>query len=42
MVDQQVYASKVTRVVYMTNEAVEGSDALLQNRDPNWEKYPYY
>jgi naphthoate synthase len=42
MVGQQVFAGEATRMAYMTDEAVEGRDAFLQKRDPNWEEYPYY
>lgn len=42
MVGQQVFAGEATRMAYMTDEAVEGRDAFLQKRDPNWEDYPYY
>jgi len=26
----------------MTDEAVEGKDAFLQKRDPDWSRFPYY
>ncbi|GAA2546590.1 naphthoate synthase [Neomicrococcus aestuarii] len=39
---QQVFAGEATRLAYMTDEAVEGRDAFLQKRDPNWSDYPYY
>jgi len=26
----------------MTDEAVEGRDAFLQRRDPDWSPFPYY
>jgi naphthoate synthase len=26
----------------MTDEAVEGRDAFLQRRDPDWSSFPYY
>lgn len=42
MVGQQVFAGEATRMAYMTDEAVEGRDAFLEKRDPNWENYPYY
>jgi len=29
-------------MAYMTDEAVEGRDAFLQKRDPDWSNYPYY
>ena len=39
---QQVFAGEATRMGYMTDEAVEGRDAFLQKRDPNWSDFPYY
>ncbi|MBG6084129.1 1,4-dihydroxy-2-naphthoyl-CoA synthase [Zhihengliuella flava] len=39
---QQVFAGEATRMAYMTDEAVEGRDAFLGKRDPNWSAYPYY
>ena len=42
MVGQQVFAGEATRLAYMTDEAVEGRDAFLQKRPPDWAKYPYY
>ena len=39
---QQVFAGEATRLAYMTDEAVEGRDAFLQRRDPNWTSFPYY
>ncbi|MDO4253890.1 MAG: 1,4-dihydroxy-2-naphthoyl-CoA synthase [Kocuria sp.] len=42
MVGQQVFAGEATRMGYMTDEAVEGRDAFLDKRDPDWSKFPYY
>ncbi|UNU75062.1 1,4-dihydroxy-2-naphthoyl-CoA synthase [Corynebacterium pseudodiphtheriticum] len=39
---QQVFAGEATRLAYMTDEAVEGKEAFLEKRDPNWEEFPYY
>ncbi len=39
---QQVFAGEATRLAYMTDEAVEGRDAFLAKRDPDWSGYPYY
>nr|WP_189349013.1 1,4-dihydroxy-2-naphthoyl-CoA synthase [Zhihengliuella salsuginis] len=39
---QQVFAGEATRMAYMTDEAVEGRDAFLAKRDPDWSDYPYY
>jgi naphthoate synthase len=42
LVGQQVFAGEATRLAYMTDEAVEGRDAFLEKRPPNWSKFPYY
>src|SRR3954463_288697 len=42
MVGQQVFAGEATRLAYMTDEAVEGRDAFLQKRDPDWSPFPWY
>ena len=42
MVGQQVFAGEATRLAYGTDEAVEGRDAFLQKRDPNWAPYPWH
>ena len=42
MVGQQVFAGEATRLAYGTDEAVEGRDAFLQKRDPDWSPYPYH
>ncbi len=39
---QQVFAGEATRLAYMGDEAVEGRDAFLQKRVPDWSPYPYY
>ncbi|GAA3278767.1 1,4-dihydroxy-2-naphthoyl-CoA synthase [Nesterenkonia halobia] len=39
---QQVFAGEATRMGYMTDEAVEGRDAFLAKREPNWADFPYY
>ncbi len=39
---QQVFAGEATRMAYMTDEAVEGRDAFLEKRDPDWSAHPYY
>ena len=39
---QQVFAGEATRLAYMTDEAVEGRDAFLEKRDPDWSRFPYY
>jgi naphthoate synthase len=42
LVGQQVFAGEATRLAYMTDEAVEGRDAFLEKRDPDWSRFPYY
>ncbi len=42
LVGQQVFAGEATRLAYMTDEAVEGRDAFLQRREPDWSSFPYY
>ena len=39
---QQVFAGEATRLAYMTEEAVEGRDAFLEKRAPDWSRFPYY
>jgi naphthoate synthase len=39
---QQVFAGEATRLAYMTDEAVEGRDAFLEKRPPDWSAYPWY
>lgn len=42
LVGQQVFAGEATRLAYMTDEAVEGRDAFLEKRPPDWSGFPYY
>jgi naphthoate synthase len=42
LVGQQLFAGETTRLAYMTDEAVEGRDAFLEKREPDWRPYPYY
>ena len=42
LVGQQVFAGEATRLGYMTDEAVEGRDAFLEKRDPDWSPFPWY
>lgn len=42
LVGQQVFAGETTRLAYMTDEAVEGRDAFLGKRDPDWSAFPYF
>ncbi|MBA5793118.1 1,4-dihydroxy-2-naphthoyl-CoA synthase [Flavobacterium sp. xlx-214] len=38
MVGQQVFAGEATRLAYMSDEAIEGRNAFLEKRKPNFEK----
>jgi naphthoate synthase len=42
LVGQQLFAGEATRLAYMTDEAVEGRDAFLQKREPDWSAYPWH
>jgi len=41
LVGQQVFAGEATRLAYGTDEAVEGRDAFLQKRAPDWGPFPW-
>ena len=42
LMGQQVFAGEATRLAYMTDEAVEGKNAFLEKRDPDWDDFPFY
>jgi naphthoate synthase len=42
MVGQQVFAGEATRLAYGTDEAVEGRDAFLEKRAPDWSAFPWH
>ncbi|MGI8888869.1 MAG: 1,4-dihydroxy-2-naphthoyl-CoA synthase [Nocardioidaceae bacterium] len=42
LVGQQLFAGEATRLAYGTDEAVEGRDASLEKREPDWSSFPYY
>jgi naphthoate synthase len=42
LVGQQLFAGEATRLAYMTDEAVEGRDAFLHKRTPDWSRFPWY
>ncbi|MGH3495457.1 MAG: 1,4-dihydroxy-2-naphthoyl-CoA synthase [Sciscionella sp.] len=42
LVGQQLFAGETTRLAYMTDEAVEGRDAFLEKREPDFTPFPYY
>ena len=41
LMGQQVFAGEATRLAYGTDEAVEGRDAFLEKRAPDWGPYPW-
>jgi len=42
LVGQQLFAGESTRLAYMSDEAVEGRDAFLERRRPDWSAFPHY
>ncbi|AXH98150.1 1,4-dihydroxy-2-naphthoyl-CoA synthase [Ornithinimicrobium avium] len=42
LMGQQVFAGEATRLAYMTDEAVEGKEAFLEKRSPDWSPFPWY
>lgn len=42
LVGQQIFAGEATRLAYGTDEAVEGRDAFLQRRQPDWSAFPWH
>ncbi len=42
IVGQQLFAGEATRLAYASDEAVEGRDAFLEKRDPDWAPYPWH
>ena len=42
LVGQQLFAGEATRLAYLTDEAVEGRDAFLEKRAPDWSPYPWH
>lgn len=41
LMGQQVFAGEATRLAYGTDEAVEGRDAFLEKRAPDWSPFPW-
>src|SRR5665647_3741375 len=41
LMGQPVLAGEATRLAYGTDEAVEGRDAFLEKREPDWAPYPW-
>ncbi len=42
LVGQQVFAGEATRLAYMTDEALEGRNAFLEKRKPDFSKLPKF
>ena len=42
LMGQQVFAGEATRLAYMTDEAVEGRDAFLEQARPGLVAFPWY
>jgi len=42
LVGQQLFAGEASRLAYMTDEAVEGRDAFLEKRDPDYGRFGRY
>jgi naphthoate synthase len=42
LVGQQLFAGEATRLAYGTEEAVEGRDAFLEKRKPDYGKFPWH
>ena len=42
LVGQQVFAGEATRLAYASDEAVEGRDAFLEKREPDWSPFPWH
>jgi naphthoate synthase len=41
LVGQQVFAGEATRLAYGADEALEGRDAFLEKRQPDWSPFPW-
>jgi naphthoate synthase len=42
LVGQQLFAGEATRLAYASDEAVEGRDAFLEKRSPDWSNFPWH
>lgn len=42
LIGQQVFAGEATRLAYMTEESIEGRDAFLEKRKPDWSRFPWH
>ena len=41
LVGQQLFAGEATRLAYGTDEAIEGRNAFLEKRNPDWSPFPW-
>ena len=42
LIGQQMFAGEATRLAYGAEEAVEGRDAFLEKRPPEYSAFPYH
>jgi naphthoate synthase len=42
LVGQQLFAGEATRLAYGTDEAMEGRDAFLEKRKPDYQRFPWH
>jgi naphthoate synthase len=42
LVGQQLFAGEATRLAYGSDEAIEGRDAFLEKRSPDWSRFPWH
>jgi naphthoate synthase len=42
LVGQQLFAGEATRLAYGTEEAVEGREAFLEKRQPDYSRFPWH
>lgn len=42
LIGQQIFAGEATRLGYMTDEAVEGRNAFLEKRKPDFDQFPKF
>jgi naphthoate synthase len=42
MVGQQTFAGEATRMLYQTDEAKEGREAFLEDREPDFQDFPWH
>lgn len=42
LVGQQIFAGEATRLAYATDEALEGRNAFLEKRNPDWSPFPWH